>query len=74
MEATRGKEEERGKIPSFQTVNLTNMEKVRMDQIGKGHIFIADMGGKYIEANKYNLCYNITNVAAEIKKTLFKKT
>ncbi len=47
MEAARGKEDERGKIPSFKTVELTEMEDVRRDHIGKNHIFIADMSGTY---------------------------
>ena len=54
MENTRGKADERGKIPSFKIVDLVDMEEERKEAVGKGHVFIADMGGQYVSACHYN--------------------
>ena len=35
MEGIRGKEDEKGKIPSFETVELTQMETIRKDHVDR---------------------------------------
>ena len=54
MEAVRGQEEERGKIPSFQTIKLTDLdEALKKAHIDKTFLYIADLSGKAHTFFKY---------------------
>ena len=71
----KGKEDEKGKIPNFETHPLTTMENVRKaGQANKKHMFIADMTGKMITGFQYNQYVNLTEAHGEIKKVIIQKS
>ena len=71
----RGKEDEKGKIPNFETHDLTKMEDVRKgNQLAKKNLFIADMNGKLMTALAYNQYVSCVTAHGEFKKVLVQKS
>ena len=69
-EEVRGKEDERGKIPSFETIDFLDLEKKIKDNMDK-YIVIADMTGKAHSFMSYN--YNIHETADDNRRVVIKK-
>ena len=67
-EAVRGKEEERGQIPSFQTIDLRNLAAAAKQQADqKKYMYIADMSGKASTFFKYQSKWAYLPLYAELK-------
>jgi len=66
-----GLEDEKGKIPYFETHDLINMEKVRKGIVAKKtHAFIADINGRYGMTLTYNEFIGLVCAHGEIKKCI----
>ena len=71
MEAVRGKEEERGKIPSFETIKLTEFfTKCKTLADAKKFVYVADMTGKVATACEYGDNTSMMDFHAEVKKCI----
>ena len=55
MEGARGEADQRGKIPSFKTIKLDDLEKTLEQCQDEGkYVFLADMSGKAMVFFDYN--------------------
>ena len=74
MEASRGQEEQRGKIPTFSSQPFTSLfEEMATAQTEKKFLFIADLTGKANTACSYGTCQYF-GLHGENKKVLIQKT
>ena len=71
MDAAKGQADERGKIPSFDSINLKEIDKYLKDAQKEGkYVFIADMHG-----NAHNFCtysdrYVPFEMGSQVKKCI----
>ena len=75
MEAARGKEDERGKIPSFSTIRLADVAECSEATLKVDHkyLFIADMSGKAVTFFTYNSVYTVYELHALAKEVVVHK-
>ena len=74
MQAVRGQEEERGKIPTFESIKLTSLfDKCKQSAEANKFVFIADMTGKAAMACEYGDNTSLNDFQAEVKKCIIQK-
>ena len=76
QKAARGKEDEKGKIPYFDTQTITRMEVVRKvnQNVNRRHMFIADQSSVLATSYEYNEHTRMISAHGEIKKCIIAKT
>ena len=74
-DVVRGKENERGKIPSFETINFKELfNKLKEAKDAKKFVFIADMTGKVRTACEYGTGTSVYDFCDDVKKSIVQKT
>ena len=75
MDPSKGQADERGKIPSFDTIPLTEIHNYLQAAAKEGKfVFIADMHGNCHNFMTYSAEYDTFEFGSEVKKCIIKKT
>ena len=75
MDSTKGKADERGKIPSFDSIVFTDIDKYLTAAQKEGkYVFIADMHGNTHQFMNYSKQYKPYEFGSDVKKCIIQKT